>query len=1013
MKKPTHLLVLLLAGFGLSARAGWDQEIAEVEAGIKEAVRYYKGNYPAGNNDPNPVRRRFLGLNSQDQPSDPDQSARLRALLDQALALRQQKLSERQLARLSKVIHLGLEVSLQGWLICGNVSLLEGLRISYPTGGSQSRPVNSSIPYGCVESQFPFVTIKDSSRAQHFYAEGVRAVASVLASHAGDAQGRTIVDVDTDTIPAPVNDYPGAFANQLFPQYTYYVDLVPGQSTNVVPIQTEAALMGHLLQKQAQATQTIGYRLWTGAYFNSATQRDPAKRRQLLDAAVKEYHAGANLQFLSSVALAAQVGDKAETTAETPFELTKLRNARVNVNEARAAIRRIRNHEKPTLSIDEIMAGDAQVNALIGTLTGTGAGSLARAQAAYDLARNTLFRVQNNQVQAFQEEQTRQNGFYDKLANLTGIPVDPAAISTDAGQAAYRTRIADTINALMNDPNPDFRLGASELVQAVKQVRYHRQEVLNKKEYVDSFAARIKNREDTLGANVSAVQGAEGKITAAQLGIGRANSVSISASASAGYGSQGPYWSAGVTVTYNPGAVELAELQNDITYASNVKEIQFLQNAAAEDCRSLLLEQNQALGALKSQVILLQNAEDDVRRTLGSVDRQLAQLNNFNQLTERLYYNDPTFNQELTAEEEQADRDLDAVVANLYKLGRLLEQRWLEPFANPISVKGGGEPVRLDDPNFDRFWSLESVFSLGAVNVRDNANATPGPVQASFFYSALKKWDETLRGGIRTFDGDLPPVEISLRQDVFELADVKAVAGAIQYLDTNPLTNPNYLADLEIRNNNVRRFKNLLLNHGRHLIGPDNLPVGDKYRGFLLPFSLSYYDVGYTRGRLGLVNLFTPINAWNFRVAKFKVRIVPEAGKQVYSGPPTTSILFAQAGLVSNIDFFERNAGRVHAQRRVRDINLDNYVRYDLEDLNQTENAPYLLFSVAKQNNFPTDAELDQAANMLPRFWSPFCSRWLLEFVPTPSFEIENIDDLVIEITLKSGQPNQPTAWRN
>ena len=136
-------------------------------------------------------------------------------------------------------------------------------------------------------------------------------------------------------------------------------------------------------------------------------------------------------------------------------------------------------------------------------------------------------------------------------------------------------------------------------------------------------------------------------------------------------------------------------------------------------------------------------------------------------------------------------------------------------------------------------------------------------------------------------------------------------------------------------------------------------------------------------------------------------------GKQVYSGQATTPILFAQAGLVSNIDFFERNAGRVNAQRRVREINLDNYVRYNLDDLNLTENAPYLLFSYAKANNFPTDAELDQAANMLPRFWSPFCSRWLLEFVPTPTFEIENIDDIVIEMSLKSGQPNKPTVWNN
>lgn len=925
---------LILLCLALPARADLDQEIASVETAIKNSVRAYKGSYPSGNNDPNPVRRRFLGLNSSDQPGGTDYSATLRESLDQALLLRRQVTSEAQLDRLSKVINLGLEVSLQGWLICGNISLLEGLRISYPTGGSQSRPVNPSLPYGCIEEQFPFVAVKDACRAQNFYAEGVRALADVMANHAGNSLGKVVVDIDTDTIPAPINGYPGAFRNDRFPQYTYYVDLIPGQSTNVVPIQTETALMGQLLHKQAQATQTIGYRLWTGAYFNSETQRDPAKRKQLLDAAVHEYHAGANLQFLSSVDLASQVGDSAETTAESPFDLTQLRNARVNVNEARSAIRRIRNHEKPTLPIDEVMAGDAQVNSVISTLTGTGAGSIARAQAAYESARATLFKVQNNQVQAFQEEQTRQNGFYEKLANLTGLPVDAGAIATSAGQAAYRAQIGKIIDSLMNDPNSDFSLGASELVQGIKQVRYHRQETINKKDYVDSFPARIKNIEDTLGANISAIQVAEGKITASQLAIGVANSINFSRSESlaVSVGSQpGVTFTAGVSISYNLSAIPVAKLQNDITYASNLKEMQFLQNSAAENCRNLLLEQNQAVGALKSQIILLQNAEDDVRRILGSADRILAQLNNYNLLTDQLYYNDPTFNQELTAEEEQANRDLDSVVGNLYKLGRLMEQRWLEPFYNPVS-RIGLEPLSLGDANFDRFWSLESVFSLGSVNVRDNANAAPGPQQANFFYSALKKWDEILRTGIRAFDGDLPPVEISLRQDVFELADVKTQAGAIQYLDVSPITNPaGYLGDLEIKRNNLRRFKNLLLNHGLYLTGQNNLPVGDKYRGFLLPFSLSYYDAGYTRGRLGVANLFTPINAWNFRVSKFKVKIIPETGKTVFTGQPTTPILFAQAGLVSNLDFFERNAGRVNTQRRVREINLDNYVRYNLE----------------------------------------------------------------------------------
>jgi len=1011
----TTLIAILSLVAQASVRAdAIDLSIAQLDAAIKLNVRNYTANYPAGNNDPNPVRRQFLGVDPSDQPgSSFDYSSELRGLVDQTLDLRQQNLTDSQLDQISKTISLGLETSLQGWLICGNISLLEGLRVSYPTGGSQGRPGNLTIPYGCPENQFSFVPVKDAYRAGCFYQEGVRTLANVLSRHAGNSLGQVIIDVDTDPIPSPINSYPRAFANEQFPQYTYYVDLVPGISTKVVPIQTEASMLGQLLQ----ASQTVGYRLWTAAYFNSATQRDPAKRQQLLDTAVHELHAGANLQFLTSVALAANVGDQAVTTSESPFDLTQLRNARANVAEARSTIDRIRHNEKPTLPIDEIMAGDQQVNNLIATIKGSGAGSITKAQSSYSAAQATLFKVQNNAVQAFQEEQTRQNGFYDKLAALTGISVDQTTISTTAGQAAYRQQVADAINSLMNNPNPDFSLGASELVQAIKQVRYQRQEVLNKKDIIESYPAKIKIIEDTLGANVSAIKSSEGSITASQIAIGYANSVSITASASATYTfaanplNSGLSISAGISVTYNPGAIKVANLQNDITRASNLKEMQFLQNNAAEQCRNLLLEQNQALGSLKSQVILLQNAEDDVNRVLGSANRILAQLNNYNQLTAQLFYNDPTFNQEMTAEEEQANVDLNALVGNLYKLGRLLEQRWLEPFCNPVSVFDG-QPIALPDPNFDRFWALESVFSLGSVNVRDVANASPPHTQASNFYSALEAWDTLLRSGIRAFDGDLgTPVEISLRQDVFSYADVKTVNGSIVALDYNPITNPNYLTDISIHDNNVRRFKNLLLNHGLYFYTQSNQQMGDKYRGFLLPFHLSYYDVGFTGGRRGIGNLFGQINAWNFRIDKFKVKVIPSSGKSVFTGLASTPIIFAQSGLVSDIDFFEHAlSGRTNTQRRVREINLDNYVRYNLSDLNLSSGSSYLLFSIAKQNNYPTDTEIPTSSAMLPRFWSPFCSNWLLEFVPIPDFEIENIDDIVIQMDIKTGVP-LPPKW--
>src|SRR6266496_1335470 len=71
-------------------------EIAASEAKIKEATRAYMGNYPAGNNDPRPVRQRFLGTDQNDQPVGSltgSPSAILGGALDEVLALRQQVVS--------------------------------------------------------------------------------------------------------------------------------------------------------------------------------------------------------------------------------------------------------------------------------------------------------------------------------------------------------------------------------------------------------------------------------------------------------------------------------------------------------------------------------------------------------------------------------------------------------------------------------------------------------------------------------------------------------------------------------------------------------------------------------------------------------------------------------------------------------------------------------------------------------------------------------------------------------
>ena len=204
------------------------------------------------------------------------------------------------------------------------------------------------------------------------------------------------------------------------------------------------------------------------------------------------------------------------------------------------------------------------------------------------------------------------------------------------------------------------------------------------------------------------------------------------------------------------------------------------------------------------------------------------------------------------------------------------------------------------------------------------------------------------------------------------------------------------------RGRNIQRFQNILVDHGLYMTDESPKPTG-----FLISFPLRYYDNGFTGGRLGNTRLFGDVNAWNYRLQKVRVRFLPRIGTNVLPPSRSVAIYIAQAGIVENLDFFERRRASGDS-RRLRTYNLDNYVRYDSSDLGNSGGSPYLLFSFAEQDGYPDEKDLPTASNMAGRFWSPFTSRWLLQFNPTNDFEIENIDDILIEMTLTTGQPSCP-----
>ena len=438
------------------------------------------------------------------------------------------------------------------------------------------------------------------------------------------------------------------------------------------------------------------------------------------------------------------------------------------------------------------------------------------------------------------------------------------------------------------------------------------------------------------------------------------------------------------------------------------KELRFLEHGVAAQIRGLMLDQDRALGELRSQVILLGHAEADANRILGDVERLLERLRAYDDDVADLWYRDPTWNAELTAQEERANRDLQSVIENMYRLGRLLEYRWREPFANPVRV-AGAELVPLG-ADYENFWSLESVFALPSVNVRDRDGSKKPHEQARDFYGALQQWDTTL-AGLRILEGDPITVDISLRQHVLGLADVKTVDGGV----TVPLNCPGSEEDCREIDDNRRRFQNTLINNGLFVESSAETDTV-KPTGFLLRFPLGLHQAD----RLGNL-LFRDNGTWNHRVGGIRARIVSIPAENVVERrfeQDVLDIIFAQGGISEYVDFSERS--RAPDDRRLSFVNLDNYVRYgdDLRRLDRSQ--PFLRVSTlpargegAYHHEILPNGRLRPTADMAGAFWSPFATRWYFQVNPVNGLQIENIDDIQIQMRLVTGRPGCPPGWEH
>ena len=172
--------VLLAAWMPPANAQSLSAEIDAVEERLIDARRY-RGNWPGQSNDPRPVRQRFLGLDDLGADCGPKRASAghaLSAVVDELVRLSGRATEQDDHQRIDRLLNQAVQLALQGWVLSGNVSLLEGLRVSYPMGdrGASGPELGANCeqsPYGSLEGEFDFLAVDDATRAGLLYGEGV------------------------------------------------------------------------------------------------------------------------------------------------------------------------------------------------------------------------------------------------------------------------------------------------------------------------------------------------------------------------------------------------------------------------------------------------------------------------------------------------------------------------------------------------------------------------------------------------------------------------------------------------------------------------------------------------------------------------------------------------------------------------------------------------------------------------------------------------------------------------
>ena len=933
--------------------------------------RVYQLNFPESRTRKR-MREIYLGVDS-DGNNDPLEEAKFDILeegLNLAVDFRTKEetvliASTEELTAAQIIAWEALESILQGQLLVGNGNFLKALRVAFPGAGGGEKPGgDDTIPVGCPgpESGGEYL---GSNTIDLFYAK--------LHFFQGIAASINYMNRDKDL---NLLDNQGVlratdlFYTQSFPQYTIFLDPAFATDTNtsgMIDIQTAGYLLGNTIDRYGKSVVSIGDRLWRAAYFDK--NRAPggsreAERPEMLEAAMAEMQRGIHSQYMAVLPLAATLNDGSQG-GYNEYQLCRLDQVRISAATSASFIDRIRRGEIPKLNTLDFDASENNINNKIGYVKQ----KYDIAKNFYDQAEEAIWKVKESEAAAIDDAQNLKFQFTDEITAATGLSPgtenqDPYyGLTTEAGRKAYRedlnTRIATALDSSTPFDDTVFT-HSGELGRVILQMRRAFADIESARNRIDTIPQQIRIEELRVDAINGVILGTEDKVAACRLAQGIAESVSVTAYAETSCSwSSCPEVKAGVAVTVNPGAVASAMFQNEAGRAEAISKVEINNIESEATIRNLLLQQNQYIIDMKSAALQGQLAIADLNSTLSSIDRLIENHIYYRESNESKWYYDPALIFEQEEEELKYENALRELVRELYKLSQLLAARWSEPFENPY-LTATGQSVSLGAGSFDDFTQAESVFNVYDVD------------QARLYYAALEAWHYELQNERKGGEKERSEI-ISLRQDIFGLTDVK--------WDTDTSS---FVEDPSLKEDNVRRFRSLLLSHAREAPSDFQLRI---------EFPLTYNQI--SKRAVGTTQ-WPVINAsrqdWNIRMTMMSAEIL---GENVAPGAATNKF---------GIDLYQYGKIEIPTYHPRQTSVYPNFLTYNLPlyypDPEIMSISPFQYSLDAGVNN-QSGSEID-ITNRLP---SPFCSKYvLLIFRSAGELNIQNIEDIMLNITWVGGK---------